>query len=276
MQPSVSHLLSRAQNIQSQAVALLDSRFKKYSYYNLSKFFWFLNMKLEFKGINSVCFSSVSQSNSLQPHGLQHARLPCPSTMPRTCSNSCPLSQWCHLTITSSVIPFSSCLQSFPELGSFPVSQFFTLEFQLQHQSLQWVFSTDFLWDWLVWSPCSPRDSQDSSLTFHGCNHHLQWFGRPPKKVWHCFHCFPIYFPWSDGTRCHDLLFWMLSFKPTFSLSSFTFIKRLFSSSSLSAISVVSSAYLRLLIFLPAILIPACASSSPAFCMMYSAYKLNK
>ena len=68
----------------------------------------------------------------------------------------------------------------------------------------------------------------------------------------------------------------MLSFKPTFSLSSFIFIKRLFSSSSLSAIRVVSSAYLRLLIFLPAILIPACASSSPAFLKMYSAYKLNK
>ena len=83
---------------------------------------------------------------------------------------------------------------------------------------------------------------------------------------------------------CHEvmgpdvmiLVFWMLSFKPTFSLSSFTLIKRLFSSSPLSAIKVVSSAYLRLLIFLPAILISACASSSPAFLMMYSAYKLNK
>ena len=68
----------------------------------------------------------------------------------------------------------------------------------------------------------------------------------------------------------------MLSFKPTFSLSSFTFINRLFRSSSLSAIRVVSSAYLWLLIFLPAILIPAYASSSPAFFMMYYAYKLNK
>ena len=83
---------------------------------------------------------------------------------------------------------------------------------------------------------------------------------------------------------CHEvmgpdamiLIFWMLSFKPTFSLSSFALIKRLFSSSSLSAIRVVSSAYLRLLIFLLAILIPSCASSSPAFLMMYSAYKLNK
>ena len=71
------------------------------------------------------------------------------------------------------------------------------------------------------------------------------------------------------------LVFWMLSFKPPFSLSSFTFIKRLFISSSLSAIRVVSSAYLRLLIFLLAVLIPTCASSSQAFCMMYSAYKLN-
>ena len=72
------------------------------------------------------------------------------------------------------------------------------------------------------------------------------------------------------------LVFWMLSFKPTYSLSSFTFIKMLFSSCSLSAITVVSSAYLRLLIFLLAILIPACASSSLAFHMMYSAGKLNK
>ena len=72
------------------------------------------------------------------------------------------------------------------------------------------------------------------------------------------------------NSQLHSLI------KPTFSLSYFTFIKRLFSSSSLSAIRIVSSAYLRLLIFLPAILIPACASSSPAFLMVYSAYKLNK
>ena len=78
--------------------------------------------------------------------------------------------------------------------------------------------------------------------------------------------------PWSDAMI---LVFWMLSFKPTFSLSSFIFIKRLFSSSSLSVIRVVC-AYLRLVIFLPAILILAYASSSPAFLMMYSAYKLNK
>ena len=78
------------------------------------------------------------------------------------------------------------------------------------------------------------------------------------------------------GPDTRILVFWMLSFKPAFSLSSFTFIKRLFSSSSLSAIRVVTSAYLRLLIFLPAILILAYASSGPAFLMMYSAYNLNK
>ena len=63
-------------------------------------------------------------------------------------------------------------------------------------------------------------------------------FGAPKNKLSHCFHCFPIYLPWSDETRCHDFVFWMLSFKPALSLSSFTFIKRLFSSS-LSDIRVV-------------------------------------
>ena len=74
-----------------------------------------------------VQFSSVPHSClTLRLHGLQHTRPPCPSPTPRACSNSCPSSQWCHPTISSSVIPFSSCLQSFPASGSFPVSQFFT------------------------------------------------------------------------------------------------------------------------------------------------------
>ena len=72
-----------------------------------------------------VQFSRSVVSDSLRPHGLQHARLPCPSPTPRTCSNSCPLSQWCHPTISSSVVPFSSCLQSFPASESFSVSQLF-------------------------------------------------------------------------------------------------------------------------------------------------------
>ena len=64
-------------------------------------------------------------SDSLWPHGLQHARLPCPSPAPGACSNSCPLRQWFHPTISSSVVPFSFCLQSFPESRSFPMSQVF-------------------------------------------------------------------------------------------------------------------------------------------------------
>ena len=78
-------------------------------------------------------------------------------------------------------------------------------------------------------------------------------FGTQENKVSHCFHCFPIYWPWSDRTGCHDLSFLNVEFKPAFSLSSFTFIKKLFSSSLLSAIRMMSSAYLRLLIFLLAI-----------------------
>ena len=100
-------------------------------------------------------------------------------------------------------------------------------------------------------------------------------FGAQENKVCHFF-CF--------FSTCHEvmgpevmiLLFWMLSSKPAISLASFTFIKMLFSSFSLSAISVVSSAYLRLLLFLSAIFILACASSSPVFHLMYSVYKLNK
>ena len=101
-------------------------------------------------------------------------------------------------------------------------------------------------------------------------------FGAPQNKICHCFQFLHLlamkwwhWMPWSLFSEC-----WALS--QLFSLSSFTFIKRIFSSSLLSAIRVVSSAYLRWLIFLPAILIQACASSSPAFLMIYSAFKLNK
>ena len=71
-------------------------------------------------------FSRSVMSDSLWPHGLQHPRLLSPSPTPKACSNLCPLSQWCHLISSSSAIPFSSCLQSFPASGSFPMSQFFT------------------------------------------------------------------------------------------------------------------------------------------------------
>ena len=117
-------------------------------------------------------FSSVAQSClTLWPHGLQHTRLPCPSPAPRLYSNSCPLSQWCHPTISSSVVPFfspfnlsqhQSCLFKWDSSSDQVAKE---LEFQLQCQSFQWIFRADFLYDGLVGSPCSPRNSQESSPT---------------------------------------------------------------------------------------------------------------
>jgi len=86
----------------------------------------FLNNSNPIFQFSSVQFSHSVVSVFLWPHGLQYARPPCPSRTPRVYLNSCALSQWCHLTISSSVIPFSSCLQSFESWGSFPMSQFFT------------------------------------------------------------------------------------------------------------------------------------------------------
>ena len=90
-------------------------------------FFFFLNHWATREALTwgSVQFSRSVRFDSLRPHGLQHARLPCPSPTPRACSNSWPSSSWCHPTISSSVIHFSSCLPSFPASGSFPMSQFF-------------------------------------------------------------------------------------------------------------------------------------------------------
>ena len=117
-------------------------------------------------------FSSVAQSvmsHSLQPHGLQHTRLPItsPSPTPRVYSNSHPLSQWWHPTLSSSVVPFSSWLQFFPASGSFPMSQLFTSDGPNTgvEAFFQWLFRTDFLSGGLVGSPGNPRDSQESSPT---------------------------------------------------------------------------------------------------------------
>ena len=95
-------------------------------------------------------------SNSLQPHGMQHTRPPCPSPTPGVYSNSYPLSWWCHSTISSSVIPFSSCLQSFPASGSFPMGQFFTSGGQSTRVSapasvLQMNIQDWFLLGWTGW-----------------------------------------------------------------------------------------------------------------------------
>ena len=118
--------------------------------------------------LTSVQFSHSVMSYSLWFHGLQHARLPCPSQTPGACSNSCPLTQWRHLTIPSSVTPFSSCLQSFPTSGSFPVSQFFELGDQSIGVSTSASVLPMNIQDWFPLgltglSPCSSRDSQESS-----------------------------------------------------------------------------------------------------------------
>ena len=209
------------------------------------------------------------------------------------------------------------------------------LEFQLQHQSCQWIFRVDFLWDWLVWSPCSPRDSQESSpaqfenFSFSALNllygptltsvHNMTTGKTIAFTIWTFFsnvlsllfnmlfrfviaflprskHLLMSWlqlpstiilepkrrksvttstFPLSISHKVMEpdamiLVIWMFSFKPDFSLSYFTFIKSLLTSSLLSAIKVESSAYLRLLIYLLAILIPACNSSNQAFHIMYS------
>ena len=114
------------------------------------------------------CFSSVQLSRSVVSHETQHARPPYPSPTPGVHTNSCPLSQWCHPTISSSVTTFYSCPQSFPASGYFPISQqqvAKVLEFQLQHQSFQRNPRADLFQKGLVGSPCSPRDSQESSPT---------------------------------------------------------------------------------------------------------------
>ena len=108
-----------------------------------------------------VQFSRSVVSNSLWPHGQQHARLPCPSPTPKACSNSCPLSQWCHPTISSSVIPFSSYLQSFQASGSFPMSQLFASGGQSVGVSASASILPMNIQDWFpLGFTCSPRDSQ--------------------------------------------------------------------------------------------------------------------
>ena len=112
---------------------------------------------------SSVQFSHSVMSDFLQPYGLQHARPPYPSPTPGVYPNSCTLSWRCHPTISSSVTPFSSCLQSFPASGSFPMSQLFASGGQSRVSASASVLPMNTQ----DWSPCSPRDSQESSPTPH-------------------------------------------------------------------------------------------------------------
>ena len=227
------------------------------------------------KVLHLVQYSSVTWScPTLQPHGLQHARPPCPTPNPRVYTNSCPLSWWCHPTISSSIVPFSYGFQSFPASGSFPMNQFFASGGQSTGVSASASVLPMNIQDWFPlemtgWIPLQPKglsrvfsnttvqkhqffSAQLSSqsnfhihtgktitltrqnfvgkvmsllfnmlprlvITFLLRSKHLliSWlqkhicsdFGAQTSKVWHCFHCFPIYFPWSDGTGCHDLHF---------------------------------------------------------------------
>ena len=234
-------------------------------------------------------FSHSVVPNSLWPHALQHTRLPCPSPTPGACSNSSPSSQWCHPTISSSVVPFSSCLQPFPASGSFPVSvlhsrwpKYWSFSFSisssngysglisfridwlciLQSKALSRVFSnttvqkTSILWcsAFFIVQLSHPYMtagkaialsrwtfvSKVMSLIFNMLSRLvinflsrskcllISWlkspsgviFKPPQNKVFHSFHGFPIYLPWSDGTRCHDLSFLNVVLSQLLSLSS--------------------------------------------------------
>ena len=108
-------------------------------------------------------FSGSVMSDSLWPHGLQHARLPCPSPTPRACSNLCPSNQWCHPTSSSSVVPFSSCLPSFPASGSLPRGQFFTsggqcIEVSASESALPMNIQDWFLLGWTGWIPLQSKE----------------------------------------------------------------------------------------------------------------------
>ena len=126
-------------------------------------------MMLEQLDIQCCCCSVAKLYLTLQPHGLQHAKLPCPSLSPRVCSNSCPLSWWCHPIISSSVTLFSSCPRSFPASGSFTMNQLFASGGQSIGASASVSALPMNIQDWfplgLIGLICCPRDSQESSPT---------------------------------------------------------------------------------------------------------------
>ena len=135
-----------------------------------------LQILLSYETLCSVQFSCSVLSDSLWPHEPQHARPPCPSPTARVHPNPCPLSQWCHPTISSSVVPFPPVFNLSQHQGLFKwVSSSYevakVLEFQLQHQSFKWTPRTDLLSNGLIGTPCHPRDSQESSPTPQFKNH---------------------------------------------------------------------------------------------------------
>ena len=160
-----------------------------------------------FKSFSTVQFSRSVMPYSLWPHGLQQARVPCPSPTTRASSNSCPSSRWGHPTISSSVISFSSCLQSFPASGSFQMSQFFTPGSQSTGASASATVLPMNIQDWFPfgWIGWISLQSKGLSRLFFwkvtSCRLWCSDFGAPWNKG-----C-QIYLPRSYGTRCHDLSF---------------------------------------------------------------------
>ena len=294
---------------------------------NVAEGFNLPDFKLYFKAIVTKIgwFSSVQLNRSvmsdyLLPHELQHARPPCPSPTSKDHLNTCPLSPWCSPTISSSVVPFSSCPQSLPASGVFANESAFHIRW-LKNWSFSFNISSSnehpelisFRMDWLILSAiqgilksillhhswkasilrCSAfflfqlshpymatgrtidltrRTFVDKVMsllfnmqsrlviTFLPRSKHLliSWLLSPSSVILESRKLKSATVSTVSPSICHEVMgpdamifvFWMLSFKPTISLSSFTFIKRLFSPSSLSTIRVVSYAYLRLLVFL--------------------------
>ena len=208
-------------------------------------------------------------SNYLQPHGLQHARLPCPSPVPELAQTQVHRDGGAIQSFYALSSPFPLAF-NLSQHVSFPVNQTFASGGQSIRVSVSASVLPMHIQDWFP-------------LGLAGLIS-LVWYSKELSKVFSNKKIKSVTVSIVSSSIFHEmmgqdamiLVFWMLNFKPDFLLSSFTFIKRLFSSSLLSAIKVVSSAYLRLLILLLAILIPACASSSLIFHMMYSAYKLDK
>ena len=134
----------------------------------------------------SVQFSHSVMFDSLRPHGLQHARLPCPSPTPKVYSDSCPSSWWCHPTISSSVIPFSSCLQSFPASGSFPMSQFFSWGGQSIGVSASASILPMNIQDWspLGWTDWISLQSKGLSRVFSNTTVQKHQFFSSQLSVW--------------------------------------------------------------------------------------------
>ena len=134
--------------------------------------------------ISCDCCCSVS----LKLHGLQHARLPFPSLSPGVCSDSCPLSQWCYLTISSSVIPFSSCLQSFPTSGSFPVSHFFASGEENIWASVSAHPKNIQGWSPLGWTGLSSLQSKGLSRVFSNTTVQRHQFFSAQPSSWSNYH----------------------------------------------------------------------------------------